>query len=207
ICRGWRKAGRSPATRARPRTISSASWWSCRAQSMRSGQRPSSRIGTIQSRSTVRPAIREARQMTIDPSEAATSLQDIAAVERRTREALFYAGSSAIFITWGALVACGYILAELYPRSARISWLAIVATGCAATAAIIAWRARARGSAVRDWRLIWAMLALAIYGAGWSYLLGPVVPRPMMYAFQPSLFMLGMILAGLWLGALFVNLL
>jgi hypothetical protein len=70
--------------------------------------------------------------------------------------------------------------------------------------AIIALRMRSRGCEVRDWRLIWAMLALAIYGAAWSYLLGPVVPRPMMYAFQPSLFMLGMILAGLWLGRFFV---
>ena len=45
--------------------------------------------------------------MTIDPSEAANSLQDIATVERRTREAVFYAGSSTIFIMWGMLVACG----------------------------------------------------------------------------------------------------
>src|SRR5262249_10469052 len=142
--------------------------------------------------------------MAIDPSEAATSLQDIATVERRTREAMFYAGSSVIFIMWGALVACGYGLAELYPRSAGITWLAVIATGCAATAIIIALRRRARGIETRDWRLIWAMLALASYGAAWSYLLGPVVPRPMMYAFQPSLFMLGMILAGLWLGRFFV---
>jgi hypothetical protein len=142
--------------------------------------------------------------MTIDPSEAATSLQDIATVERRTREAVFYGGSSAIFIMWGVLVACGYGLTELYPRSAGITWLAIVAVGCAGTVAIIALRMRSRGCEVRDWRLIWAMLALAIYGAAWSYLLGPVVPRPMMYAFQPSLFMLGMILAGLWLGRFFV---
>jgi hypothetical protein len=142
--------------------------------------------------------------MTIDPSEAATSLQDIASVERRTREALFYAGSSMIFIVWGALVACGYGLAELYPRSARITWLAVIAAGCVATVTIIALRMRARGSEARDWRLIWALLALAIYGAAWSYMLGPLVPRPMMYAFQPSLFMLGMILAGLWLGRFFI---
>ena len=142
--------------------------------------------------------------MTIDPSEAAATLQDIAAVERRTREALFYAGSSATFIMWGVLVACGYGLAELFPRSAGMTWLAIVAVGCAATTVIGAVRMRARDCEARDWRLFWAMLALAIYGAAWSYMLGPVVPRPMMYAFQPSLFMLGMILAGLWLGRFFV---
>src|SRR5712672_202150 len=105
--------------------------------------------------------------MTIDPTEAATSLHDIATVERRTREAVFYSGSSAIFIMWGVLVACGYGLTELYPRSAGIAWLAVVAAGCAATAAIIAIRMRARGRETRDWRIIWAILALAIYGAAW----------------------------------------
>ena len=142
--------------------------------------------------------------MTIDPSEAATSLHDIAAVERRTREAVFYAGRSVIFIMWGVLVACGYGLTELYPRSARIAWLVVSAVGCVATALIIAWRMHARPCETRDWRIIWAMVALVVYGASWSYLLGPVVPRQMIYAFQPSLFLLGMILAGLWLGRFFL---
>ena len=130
--------------------------------------------------------------MTIDPNEATTSLQDIATVERRTREAMFYGGSSAIFIMWGVLVACGYGLTELYPRPGII-WLGVSAAGCAATALIIALRMHARPSESRDWRVIWAMLALSIFGTAWSFLLGPVVPRHMMYAFQPSLFLLGVI--------------
>jgi hypothetical protein len=134
--------------------------------------------------------------MTIDQSEAATSLQDIATVERRTREAVFYAGSSAIFIMWGVLVACGYGLTELYPRSARVTWVFISTLGCAATALIVVLRMRARARETRDWRVIWAMIALTAFGAAWSYLLGPIVPRQMMYAFQPSLFLLGLILAG-----------
>ena len=36
--------------------------------------------------------------MTIEPTEAAASLRHIATVEQRTREAVFYGGSSAIFI-------------------------------------------------------------------------------------------------------------
>jgi len=142
--------------------------------------------------------------MTIDPNEAATSLQNIATIERRTREALFYAGSSAILVMWGVLVAGGYGLIELYPRSAMIIWLTVTATGCAATALIIAMRRHARPQETRDWRLIWALAALAAFGAAWSYLLGPVVPRPLMYSFQPTLFLLGIILAGLWLGRFFV---
>jgi hypothetical protein len=142
--------------------------------------------------------------MTIDSREALVSLQDIADVERRTREAIFYSGSSTIFIMWGLLVACGYGAAEWYPGSARATWLVISLVGCALTALIIALRMRARECEARDWRIIWAMVALVVYGAGWSWALGPVVPRHLIYAFQPSLVMLGMILAGLWLGRFFV---
>src|SRR5262249_42783698 len=122
--------------------------------------------------------------MTIDPRDAAASLQHVAAVEQRTREAMFYAGSSVIFILWGLLVACGYGLTELAPRSAGITWLLVSAVGCGATALIIAVRMRTRSCENRDWRLVWAMVTLSIYGAAWSYVLGPVVPRPVLYAFQ-----------------------
>ena len=132
--------------------------------------------------------------MTIDPNEAATSLKDIALVERRTREAMFYGGSSQIFILWGILVAGGFGITEFYRHSAWIIWLAIVAAGCAATALIVAIRRRACREETRDWRLIWAIAVLAAYGAVWSYLLGPTAGR----------LLLGIILAGLWLGRFFV---
>jgi hypothetical protein len=142
--------------------------------------------------------------MTMDPGEANASLRHIEIVEQRTREAVFYAGCSAIFIIWGLLVACGHGLAEFYPRSAGVTWLAVTATGCAATALVIAVRTRAHPYSAGAWRLVWAMLAMCIFGAVWSVILGPVVPRQLLDTFQPSLFMLGMILAGLWLGRFFV---
>lgn len=142
--------------------------------------------------------------MTIDPSEAATSLQDIASVERRTREALFYSGSSAIFILWGVLVAAGYGLMELYPRSAQMIWVTISAVGVVATVAIIAARRRACAGEQRDWRVIWAMAVLIVFGSVWAQLLGPVVPPRLMYAFQPSLSLVAVILLGLWLGRSFI---
>jgi hypothetical protein len=144
--------------------------------------------------------------MTLESREALAALEDIAAVEKRTREALCYAGSSAIFILWGVLVACGYGASAWQPGSARIIWLAVSAVGCVATALIVASRMRARPRAARDWRIILAMVALMAFGTGWAYLLGPVVPRHLIYAFQPSLVMLGMILAGLWVGRFFVTL-
>jgi len=142
--------------------------------------------------------------MTIDSSDAVASLHDIAAVEKRTREALFYSGSSTIFIMWGLLVACGYGAAAWQPGATRTIWLVVSAVGSAATALIVAARMRWRPREARDWRIIWAMVALMIYGAAWSWTLGRVVPPHLMYAFQPSLVMLGMMLAGLWVGRFFI---
>jgi len=136
--------------------------------------------------------------MSIDSREAAASLNDIADVERRTRQGLFYFGSSTIFVMWGLLVACGYAIAAWHPQSARTSWLVVTMAGCALTVLIIALRARSLPR--RDWRLLWALLAFVAFGSAWSFILGPLVPAKMMYAFQPSLIMLGMVLAGLWLG-------
>jgi hypothetical protein len=142
--------------------------------------------------------------MAIERAEAASSLRHIAAIEQRTREAVFYGGSSTIFILRGLLVSCGYGLAELYPRSAGVTWLAVSAAGCTVTALIVAARMRARPHEARDWRLIVAMVALTVFGTAWSFILGPVVPRHLVYAFHPSLVLLGMILAGLWLGRFFI---
>ncbi len=142
--------------------------------------------------------------MSIDPREATASLNDIANVERRTRQAIFYFGSSTIFIMWGLLVVCGYAIAAWQPRAARIAWLVVTLTGCALTALLIAWRTRS--SPRRDWRMVWAAIAFIAFGSIWSYVLGPIVPPRVIYAFQPSLVMLGIVLAGLWLGRFFVEL-
>src|SRR5947209_1963814 len=81
------------------------------------------------------------------------------------------------------------------------SWLAITLLGCLGTFLIVGARADTREA--RDLRLIWAMAAMAAFGAVWSYLLYLHVPRALMYAFQPSLFLLGIMMAGFWLGRLF----
>src|SRR5262249_62416313 len=95
--------------------------------------RPHARFGRVSKRSPRRSfrATWEFVAMSIDPTEAAASLQDVAAIERRTREAVFYAGSSTIFIMWGVLVACGYGLTEFYPRSAGRVWVVLTAAGVA----------------------------------------------------------------------------
>ena len=142
--------------------------------------------------------------MTINPSEAATSLQEIAAVEQRTREAAYYGGVGLIFVMWGVLIACGYAIGWYAPRTAGPSWLGINALGCLLTAAIVGWRLRQRSREARNWRLVWAMLVVAVFGAVWTHLLGPIVPARLIESFEASLFLLCMILAGIWIGRAFI---
>ena len=61
--------------------------------------------------------------MTLDPKEAAASLDDIASIERRTRETLYYAGIGDIFLLWGVLTLVGHLLNWFVPADARFgSW-------------------------------------------------------------------------------------
>ncbi len=141
--------------------------------------------------------------MTIDPREAAASLSDIAAVERRTREAVIYAGSSAMLMLWGVLCAVGYTFQYLEPLQARPAWIAIWALGVAVTAAIRRLRPRPLlGGAGLGLRLFYAELALVGYGALFMLVLWPLGARQIS-AFWPMLVMLGHVLAGFWIGRFF----
>jgi hypothetical protein len=140
--------------------------------------------------------------MTIDRSDASASLADIATVQRRTREAWFYAGSSTLLMVWGGLVAAGYLVTHFDPPAARPVWIAILVAGLATSFAIRIWRSRAEQ---RPWdgRIHYALLAIVAFGIYWSVLIDPVRGREMA-AFWPTLFMLGYVLAGFWLGRFFI---
>ncbi len=141
--------------------------------------------------------------MSIDPRDAAAALSDIAAVERRTREAVIYAGSSPMLMLWGVLCAVGYSFQYLNPLEARPAWIAIAAIGIAATAAIRRWRRRPLlGGAELGLRLFYAQLALLGFGALFMLVLWPLGARQIS-AFWPMLVMLGHVLAGVWVGRFF----
>jgi hypothetical protein len=140
--------------------------------------------------------------MTIDPNDAASSLGDIAAVQRRTREAVYYAASGAYFMLWGILTGVGYILTYFVPASAAIIWLSVAAAGFAGMFAVMLVH-RARGRESRDWRYYQAMIVLAAFGALFAALLGPWEGRQHS-AFWPLLVMMGFVLGGLWMGRFFI---
>jgi hypothetical protein len=140
--------------------------------------------------------------MTLKPDDAAASLNEVAAVEQRTRRTVAYARSSAAFILWGVLVAAGYAFGHFFPLQARAAWFVLFATGFAGCAALVMRRPRRASIGRLDLRLLSAQLVLYAYGWVFVTLLSPT-PRQL-GAFWPNVFMLGIVIAGLWLGRFFM---
>jgi hypothetical protein len=137
---------------------------------------------------------------TIDPKAAALSLTDVERVERRTREALWYAGSSTFLIMWGVIAFVGHVIQHIDPRDAIVSWAIATAIGIAGGFAI-AWQRRRTAQTPRPqtWRLLYAQIVLIAYGFLWTCLFGSHTPRQL-DAFWPTLWMFGFVIAGFWVG-------
>jgi hypothetical protein len=140
--------------------------------------------------------------MTLEPNDAAASLSEIASIERRTRRSIVYARSSTSFILWGVLLALGYLVGHVDPPHSGTAWIALVAIGFAATTAI-AWRRPTATHGRWDRPMLYAQFVVYAYGWVIAVLAWPLTPRQL-DAFWPTVFMLGFVLAGLWLGRFFV---
>lgn len=139
--------------------------------------------------------------MTIDPNEAAASLSDVATIERRTRETLVYARSSASLILWGLLVGAGYVISFLDPELHHAHWIAIAAAGF--TGSFLIHRRRSTRDSRMGELLLSTELVLLAFGFVFLILFWPVTSRQM-GAFWPTLVMLGFVIAGIWLGRFFI---
>ena len=141
--------------------------------------------------------------MTLDPKEAATSLDDIDTVQRRTREALYYASTSQVFLLWGVLMLVGHSLNWFKPHWAEYIWFVIDIGGFLATIAIVGRRmprARWRRDGMQ-WLL--SYVALLIFGSIIVIELWPLTARQQQ-VFWPTLIMFGYVLAGIWVGRFFL---
>lgn len=142
--------------------------------------------------------------MTIEPNDASSSLDEIASVERRTREALFYSGSSLMLIVWGVLVTIGYLVTHFDQEHARRVWWVLLGIGMASNFVIRLVRTRAGPSTRRsDIRFQYAILSMIAFGIFWSVLITPDRGRELA-AFWPTLFMLGYVIAGFWVGRFYI---
>jgi hypothetical protein len=143
--------------------------------------------------------------MTVDRESALTSLTAIEQTENRTSQAIFYGIASSFLILWGAVTTAGYILGQAWPRNAGIMWTALMVAGFAATVAMTP-RKRPDLTSTQmtlGWRLICAQVALIGFGVCVRTTLGPFTGRQL-DAFWPLVFMLGYVLAGIWVGRFFV---
>ncbi|MGD0108169.1 MAG: hypothetical protein ABSC06_29660 [Rhodopila sp.] len=143
--------------------------------------------------------------MTLDRESAVTSLTAIEHAERRTSQAIFYGIASSFLILWGGVTAAGYLLGQAWPRHAGTVWPVLMVIGYAVTVAMT--RRNRTGLTGRQmtlgWRLICAQFALIGFGVCVVTTLGPFSGRQL-DAFWPLLFMLGYVLAGIWVGRFFV---
>jgi hypothetical protein len=143
--------------------------------------------------------------MTLDREAAASSLSAIEQAERRTGQAILYGVASAFLILWGVLTTAGYLMGLLWPRHAPDIWAALMAAGFGLT--IVMTRRNRQGltksQKALGWRLVCAQFALMGYGLSVVTTLGPFTGRQL-DAFWPLLFMLGYVLAGIWVGLFFV---
>lgn len=141
-----------------------------------------------------------APRMTIDPNDARASLNDIAAVERLTYQAITYDHSSFQFMLWGALVVFGYAWTFLDPARATSGWIAVAVVGVSGSFAL---RRLRRSPSSRDSklgeRLGYGQLAVIGFGLVLVWLLAPLSDRQLQ-AFWPTLVMFCHVLAGIWLG-------
>jgi hypothetical protein len=141
--------------------------------------------------------------MTLDPKEAAASLGDIEAIERRTRENLFYFGSSPVLVLWGVLNVAGYLLTWYRPTAALYGWIALNLIGMAGSYAIIWPRMPSARRSSHAWRWGASFVAFIIFGEICMIEMWPVAPRQML-VFWPTLVMFGYVLSGIWLGRFYV---
>lgn len=142
--------------------------------------------------------------MQIDPANARSALDDIALIEARTVQAAIYGESSAIAILWGIVVAVAYVANQYLPGIVGTTWLVAWTVGFAGTA-LTSWRWK-RASPQQHgvtMRFVAAQLVLLLFGFLFLWLLPPSSPRQIA-AFFPLVFMMGYVIAGLWLGRFFV---
>lgn len=143
--------------------------------------------------------------MTLDRDEAATSLAAIDQTEARTTQAIFYGLASAFLILWGVVTACGYVAEQVWPRQAGWFWPALQVGGFGLTVTLVRSQRRVLTpkQQMLGWRLVWAQLALVGFAVLVITVLGPFDARQL-NAFWPLVFMLGYVLAGIWVGRFFV---
>lgn len=140
--------------------------------------------------------------MTIDQKEAKASLRDIARAEQRTRETLAYARAGSYLILWGVVTSAAYVATYANPHEGGAIWIVAIIAGLLGMAAINFLAKPDDGGRVWDLRLALSLAAIIGFGLVWTQILPGFGPRET-NAFWPTLYMLGYVIAGIWIGRAF----
>jgi hypothetical protein len=140
--------------------------------------------------------------MTINPTDAASTLSDIDAIVRRVRQSRIYNIASLMIIMWGALTFAGYLATYLSPRSGYYFWTAVYLAGIAGSFVVSRFDQARKGVRTFDVRILAAFVLFIAFGIFCCWL-GHFTPRQL-GTFWPLYFMLVYTVAGLWIGYAFV---
>jgi hypothetical protein len=143
--------------------------------------------------------------MTFDRDSAVSSLAAIEQTEARTTQAIFYGLASLFLILWGVVTTVGYVAEQAFPRQAGWMWLVLQVSGFAVMVAMVRGQRRVLTPVQQrlGWRLVWAQVALIGFALLVIVVLGPFGGRQL-NAFWLLVFMLGYVLAGIWVGRFFI---
>jgi len=139
----------------------------------------------------------------IDRNEAAAALSDIEDIAERVRRSRVYQVASLIMMLWGVLSFGGYLGQHWWPRSSNLIWLTINIVGLAGSFTLAIMKRPLGMSTKSDgWRVGVAFAVLIAFGLFWGNV-GHFSGRQMS-AFWPTYYMMGYVIAGLWLGPAFM---
>jgi len=142
--------------------------------------------------------------MAIDQENAASSLNDVARMEKRTLELVRYSYASGYQLLWGILVAIGYVAQYLRPESGIFIWAIVIVSGVLGGVVFRIGRARSTGRPA-DYRWVWGQLAVVAFGMLWTGVFTDATPRQLS-ALWPSFFMFWMVIFGIFFGRFYVML-
>jgi len=133
----------------------------------------------------------------VDAASAAAALDEVAMLERRTREALNYGECATVNFLWAGLTTIGYLGNIVIPRWCDSLWFALTVLGVLATFALATRMSNER----RDPRPIWVTLVVTVFSYVWFALLHAETTTPRdASTYFPLCYMLGVTVMGFWIG-------
>ncbi|WP_234150268.1 hypothetical protein [Sphingobium sufflavum] len=134
----------------------------------------------------------------MDRSNVNEALKSIEDTQAATKQMLLYGSASSFILLWGILTSFGFIFEYFRPDDAGLSWFFIRTVGIVGGFLYATYLNRTKRP-VADKGLLYAFLATGVLGWLWSFLI-PVANSRALDAHWTLIFMLTLVVAGMWIG-------